>query len=526
MLRTITTTTTTKKFLVMLFLATLCIGIYSSLKYTFHISVVEADFSDSAMLWLGWHQYGWKFFKAWHYTSDNWLLSLVPIHFMLFYLFGAKPIFVVLTGWSIFILSLVLLGLIAKKVEAPKTALLLPIVLLFFGPLAYSNISLIYAITHNITNLYGLLTLLMAIFWLQQERIRYLIIAFFSLVFAGVSDPWLLAAYLYPLLFASLIMLALFKTRCSVKKYLALILISLLAFSAIHTRMFHLLHFLSQFDLELSAPSVMLQNTNCLFRLIGETFNIIPDTFLPSSYAIVISSSIFCLLFLCCLYVIAKKLAAIKKEPSHLFLVLVSLASIGAIFLSFIVTFAKNDNGGRYLINFVFLAPLLIALNLEWFATRKLKYLAYCTTILFFVTSISSNVTLWKNQPLSVNANTVQSLMTFLNTNHLSQGYGPYWGSQANAITWMSHETIRFYPVMFSPENGHIILGERSQTSKLWKYFDNQKPFFIFVSNDGEECKDMKLCAQGIENQFGKPTKILSYQNAFIYIWQHEDHKV
>ena len=116
-------------------------------------------------------------------------------------------------------------------------------------------------------------------------------------------------------------------------------------------------------------------------------------------------------------------------------------------------------------------------------------------------------------------------LLRFLSDNKLNYGYGPYWGSQANAATWLSDFKVRIRPVVFDRTTGAMSGGNRAQSSRLW-YLPGDAPphqsnYFVFIRNDGEECPDPSVCVNGVISQFGPPERTLQYKDAAVLVWSH-----
>ncbi len=502
------------------------IGLYRSLQIVFHTFPAEADFSDTAMLWLGFKKYGWHFFPSWRYTTDNWLLSLVPIHFLLFSLFGAKPLVVLLTGWGIFILTLLMVACIASSLRAPKTAILLPFILLFANQYAHAFGFLTYSISHNITNLYGICCLFITIKWLQHRRAWLLVCLFFVAFIGGVSDPWMLGAYLYPIIMTSMLFSFIYRKHQESPSFWQLGAVLFLVVIGSKSRGFELLHFLPLYHHKIHALNS--QNIFMVIQNLGRLFNILPLG--HSTHLLLLSSLFSVLVFFYLLYkttdVCYKKYNATHNVTLY-FLTVTILISLFAIITAMIVTESVNEGSSRFMLNIFYLGPLLIAINAEkhWpELTRTFKKTLIIAVILYIISSIVSNLTIWQSMRFTVKKDDVLALVNVLEKNHLQHGYGPYWGANANAITWLSHGKIQFVPVIFSKKTGFIINGKRYQSSLLWKAPSAHENFFIFVKNDGEECANISLCKSGIIKQFGQPSDIIKYKDADIFIWKNRDH--
>lgn len=508
-----------KYLLRLLILAVLITGLCSSLLVVFYTFPVEADSSDTAMLWLGFHHYGWRFFSSWLYTTDNWLLSLVPIHFLFFWLFGWQPLVVLVTGWGIFIASLFVTGLIAKSQHAAKTAIFLPLILLFAGHLAHALGYLTYSISHNITNLYGLICLLLTLHWLRKPQWILLIGIFMTGLISGVSDPWMLGAYLYPMLMTSFLFFIVYRSLPIKRNFFWLFVALFLAIVGSKSRCFELLHFLPIYHYQSEAPH-LLQNAIGIIENLGRLFNIVPwPSLLITS---LISGSIFIALLIYSALAIFQP--TLKKTPLSLqYFFSTVFFSIIAILTALLFGHAVADKESRFMLNIFYLGPLVIALAFEKNSQLHSSKIAKSTmcgiTLLFLLSSIISNLNAWKRHSLILQDDKVMQFISFLQQHQLHYGYGPYWGSSANAVTWLSEQKIQIIPVKFSTRTGEIMTGSRYQTSTYWQLPKTQQPFFVYVKNDHEECVNLKVCTQGIQQQFGVPNNVLPYQDGWVYIW-------
>jgi len=150
----------------LLFLA----GLFVSWQTTLGSFRPDADASQAAMLWHGIGHYGPGFLKDWIFTPDNWVFSLYPISFSLFALFGPEPALVILTGWLVFVASVLVSGAIAKVQGAARSAVIVPLALLFSGLYAHQEGFLSYPASHNVTNLYGLVAFLCLLAWIKSRN--------------------------------------------------------------------------------------------------------------------------------------------------------------------------------------------------------------------------------------------------------------------------------------------------------------------------------------------------------------------
>lgn len=154
------------------------------------------------------------------------------------------------------------------------------------------------------------------------------------------------------------------------------------------------------------------------------------------------------------------------------------------------------------------------------------KYGIVIIYILFVTSGFISNFKYFKKFNFKINDFGVSDTIEFLKDNGLSYGYGPYWGSNANAVTAASMFQIRIVPVGFNRTDGTMVWGKRFQSSRRWYRPENipkgLEEYFVIVAPDGEVCPDVNLCLSGLTRQFGKPVRRIKWgDNAFILVWDH-----
>ncbi|HYA26901.1 MAG TPA: hypothetical protein VEE82_02780 [Thermodesulfovibrionales bacterium] len=521
-----TPTSDKRKYFSMAFVVLFSIGLFGSLKTTFGLFGVDSDTSHSAMLWYGIHDHGMNFIKEWIFTSDNWLFSLFPIHFLLFTIFGPKPFVVILTGWLIFIASVLLSGIIAKNLNAPKSARIIPIVLIFSGLYAHERGYLSYATSHNITNLFGLLSFYCLLKWIKVQKNYLLTLIVLLTVAGGLSDPWIIGAYTLPFSVASLFLFYSSRNMTERRAYCFLFSAMIFSLITIKTRIFGTLSFLPSFHFSIGSWNLVTSNAVNLMKDLGRLLNFLPgthsNTFIPSLFSVVV----FLFLMIRITDLIAKR--CLPQDHLRIVFYCVIAFSIGGMLLAVLVSDNPVQNySGRYFINVLYLAVIgvTVVLELNWDTTSKvLKLASILAGVMFISAGIISNYHLWKVPGIIVKDNNVLGFIDFLSKNKLNYGYGPFWGSSANAITWLSESKIRIRPVSFEKITGRMVRGSRAESSKLWYLSDdavNQKSCFVFVKSDGEECPDINVCINGLVRQFGAPERVLPYDDGFILVWPH-----
>ncbi len=509
----------------------LLLGLYNSFKASFALTFVNSDVADTAILWDGVHQYGWIFVKSWMYTIDNWLLSLLPLHFLLFEIFGANTKVILWSGYLIFLANVILCGLIAYSINARIASILVPVVLLFSNYFTYLYGMIAFPISHNITNLYGLICFLFVIKWMKNPRFFHLVIIFFCIVVAGLSDPWLLPCYAIPILLSQFILLIRSQPTHKINHNAWLIVTLMLALLIIATKFFGIFSYVKSTELSTFSFTYLFANFDLFLKALGGLLNLIPDFLqISHSHLFLVKKLSIIIIFILSSAIAIDIITLVRENPVRLNFFLTIIFS----FLLLMVSFCLLNTEGvklwtidlsRYLINLLFLLILGIAVSIEfyWHTFHKALKIALTTVSLLYVfTSISSTYPLWK-QPTNIKENEFTSLTNFLSTNHLTYGYADYW--KANIVTLLSKNKIRVRSIKFSKKNGTVTSSLHFQTSKLW-YLPNDLPTdtnetFIIVEKGYSLCNDIQSCTAKLTQQFGPPAKILTYKDNFIMIWNH-----
>lgn len=512
------------------------VGLYSSLKTVLIFFGVEPDTSHSIMLWQGFRSYGINGFLDWNFTSDNWLLSLVPFNFLGFAVFGPKPVVSIILGWLIFILSVILAGSIAWKLDAKKSSILIVVLLLNLGRSAHIYGFASYSTSHNITNLFGLFAIWLIIDWMRSPKFWHPIILTLALITGAVSDPWMLAAYNLPIFIVATLSLFRVMQLLSTQESFKLAISALISILASQTKLFGILYFLPSMIFQPANWDTLNENTIFLIKDLGGILNLIPirlpvlseqTSFLPPLISLLIIIGILQYLILQTF-----SLNAQTNKSKQLFLS-ISFFSVGGIITAFIInSVPTNLFSSRYLINcpyFILISICVLAENLWPSFSKKIKAFFLSIIFIFLIASIYSNLQSIKLRFFQINDGAVSETSKFLTNNGLTYGYGAYWGSNANAITAASNGEIIVRPIAFNPKTGEATFPNQWQTSKRW-YLEGDAPkgtkeFFVIVKSHGEECPDIKLCLNSLSHQFGPPDRVLHtpgyYGGATIFVWKH-----
>ncbi len=500
-------------------------GLFLSLKVVLGMRGADPDTYHSIMLWYGVTEHGLSWVKDWVFTQDNWLFSLVPIHFFEFWIFGPKLSLVIVTGWMIFVASTIISGLIALELKAKKSFYIIPIVLIFMGFYAHLYGMVSYSTTHNITNLFGIFSIYILIKYIKSKKNNLITLVFFCQILSGLSDPWMIPSYTLPIALVAIILFFKSNVLQEKKQYIWLFSTMIISILLIKTQFLGLLDFLPKMHFSIGNWEVINLNTIFLIKDLGRLFNIIP--IIKTNLVL---SGFISLIVIIILYIISMRLVFIKDISLNKFVFFVfAFFSIGGISLAFLISdVPATDFSARFLINIPYLAAIIIFVSFEknWSRISNfLRLFSLITVSLFIISGFLSNVHFLKYPGFSINQQGLDTVINFLTKNGLNYGYGPYWGSRANAVTGLSNSQIIIRPVFFNKTSGKLIFGGRPESSKRWYQTNDapvkQKNFFVVVLNDGEECPVVQVCVNGLNQQFGKPLKVLNFGDALILVWNH-----
>jgi hypothetical protein len=479
------------------------------------------------MLWQGINDHGMSWLSGWIFTQDNWLFSLVPFHFLGFLIFGATPAVVIFGGWVIFILSAFISGVIAWKLNAKRAALLIPVVLLFTGHFVHANSFASYSTSHNVTNLFGLASLLVILQWVQAQKNISLILLLLILIAGAVSDPWMVAAYNLPIMLVSAILYFMPTLKIKRMDCAKLFLVALVSILAVKTKLFRTLSFLPSMEFHVGSWETIKNNVSFLIKNLGGMLDILP--FRESNEFIYAAISLVIIVSLLIVNVGKAIRSSVINEKSIFIFVLFSFFSIGGISLAYSIgSIEATSITARFLVNCMYLnvIGLGVLVDRHWGnSSTTSRLISLSVTALFLLAGITSNFQAWRTPGLALKDGGTIELLDFLQNNNLSYGYGPYWGAHANAVTAASGSKVRIRPVVFDNTTGMMIAGTRPESSKHWYLPDDapadQKEYFVLVRRDVEECVDINLCIAGLEKQFGPAVKQLKYSDATILVWDH-----
>lgn len=501
-----------------------CLGLYSSLKVVLGSFGIEPDTVHSLMLWYGVNDFGLEWIKDWIFTQDNWLFSLVPIHFLEFWLFGANPALLITTGWLLFVGSTVAAGFIARQLSAKLSFYLIPVILIFAGLYAHKSGLISYSTSHNITNLFGLLSTLALLKWCKLRRKHLLAIIIFLNTAGGLSDPWMLPSYTLPTGLVGIFMML--RGSSSQEKISGVILAVAMAVSALLVKslMFGMLDFLPQMHFSVGDGETIKSNFFYLVNDLGRLLGILPDRYPNALLYNAISILSIVALYTAGIWFSIRYTA---NSLPQVFFYLSSFSIAGISLALLISSEPATAISARFLINILYLSTISIAVSLEhnWRAIPLgWKAASITIAILFMVSGFLSTYHLLLKPGFSIKTNKHQDLMEFLTQENLNYGYGPYWSTAANAVTALSSSTIKLRPIQFDKNSGMPIFSMRAETSKQWYTTKDippsQNTFFVIVTYDAEECIVPTTCRKGLIKKYGQPERHLYYKGYEIMVWK------
>ncbi len=257
-------------------------------------------------------------------------------------------------------------------------------------------------------------------------------------------------------------------------------------------------------------------------------FNIIPHTNIDD-----VPANVFDFLALATVLISAVTLTVkgLRRAPIGRQLVCgVAILSIAGVSILFLL----NQWGpgisiyiGRFFPNLYFFGVLLVGMAVAQSWERlhvavKTAVMAYA--LLLIASGLASYPRLWTGQAPIQTSNSITDFGSFLERNGLTYGYGPYWGSEALAMNWMTGGRVTIRPVAFT-NNPNQVDNFHPQEFNLW-YVPGDEPAgtpetFLVINDDGENCASVESCVATAIRQFGAPSRQLTYGNSVVLVWPH-----
>jgi hypothetical protein len=497
-------------------------GAWTSYQYARVGWGADADIYVTVALWRGVKAHGLAFLSSWSYTQDNWLFSLIPISSALYQAFGPHLALAVGLGWGFFVAAVALTAWLVWVLAGRRWAVATGVVLLFAGYPALTVAGyLSYPISHTISMVWGLAAIAVAVIALQRRAPALALLAALLVLADALSDPWAGAGVAVPMLLAAAgVAVARREARLTAA---VLALACAAAFVAARTRLFGALSFLPASHLELTDLAGALANLRWGFRAAASLFDIVPGGDLELMAVRVVNVlAMLVVLGGAALAAVAGLRRASLERQFVTGTALLSLAFVGAAYL-----LGRWDHAvgvGRFFPNLYFLGALLAAIQAAsgwatWPRWRRLAIAVYAA--LFMLAGLASRPAAWLGREDQPSTAATVALGDFISAHGLRVGYGPFWGTEALAMPYLTDGRVVIRPVAFEPQG---IRRRPAETSSYWyrpAAEPRDRPVYLVVMNDGEQCPDPAACVRLAVRQFGPPATTLSYGGASILVWNH-----
>ncbi len=529
-----------KQLLTVTLLLAVCAGLWISFHYTFAAYSLDGDTAVFPMLWHGWREHGFAFFRTWRFTQDNWLLSPAPFVFFIYYIFGVTGYTVLGLGWVFFVINAVLLAVLIRFLSGRWSAASLVALCLglFASQSAIKDGYLAYVVCHNSSMAWAFIAFISAAYAIEKHN-KINAFTLGAIVFlAGVSDPWFNAACTLPIV---MVLLALcIKKRQYRRPALNLLLGTMTGWALAYTRGLGLLSFSPKNSFHLiSSWGQFMANAHTYLAALGVFFPVL-RTWAWNHMA----GAVFAIISLFLAFHLVRHLAghAITLSARQAMITGFFLVSILVMSAAFLIL-AVDRGDYRYLVNIYYglLALGVFIFAWQWRAMPVFSRWAVCLWVFIFIAAgAASGPAAWENR-VEINDNGALALAGFLEQNDLHYGYGDYWAAPANTISWISGYRVVVRPVSLEYDPGAnpamplFFMPRRHEISAAWfgpGNSANQRRFFLILGMNGrpfEVVSKENVIGQFnyysllalAEEQFGRPDETLAFENHIILVWDH-----
>ncbi len=481
-------------------------GLATSLFGVLRTIPLDADTATPAVVAGEVARHGLDALRAWHYTQDNWLLSVILPDLALYALLGDAPWLALAQGWLLLLACCGLTALLARRSMPAPAALWLGALLLFAHPDSLGRYGfLANPVSHGVTMAWGLLGLLLAARWAERGGVASLAGTAGCLVVAATSDPWAKPALLLPLLLGSAACAA-SRPTATRPRLLALASLALLCLLG-GTRWFGLLGFLPATRYQTVAHPQLATRAAAAVRVLGDEFSVLPWHGAVAAWLTVLL-----------LAALLPAALAAWRSPRGLALVPVfCVLSCAGTGLAFVLSDLEVGLPlGRMMLNSYYLLPLLLAPALHR-AAPHWRALGVAAATLFVASGLVETLRL----PPAHDPGPPGDLYGFLRRHGLSHGYGPYWPTQANASAWITRGRVVIRPLQ---AEGALPLQARVPQTYPWWYEPGDAPapdgrVFFVAAPDREICLGVAACLAAAARSFGAPDRRLDWRGVPILVW-------
>lgn len=493
----------------------------------------DPDMAHAIVVSEGIKAHGLQWLNGWQFTQDNWLFFLIPFQALLVHLTGEIVHTIAFSGWMIFVLAAVVSGLITKELAGRHAAWFVTVLTLWIGPYGHLEGYVSYPTSHNITNLFGLITLWLFLRWWARPRWPVGIAICALQLMAGLSDPWLLPAFTLPMLLslgAGMTCRALFAGP-SPGAMIRLIGGLALVFICVKTGVFGSADFMPPVYFEPGTLATLTNNLVYFLRTVGGLFAITfpapnPDITWPETQWLFAAPPFIMAagLFLYSIFDAFKK----RSEPRYRLFLVFAAFSIGGISAAFLISsVAANLSSARFLVNIFYLVliALVVFFYQHWSNIRTFyRWSILLLTGLFALSTFMGYIFFINKSDYLQSDLEIKQLIHTLDQHNLNYGYGPYHGSKSNAVTLLTHGRITIRPVAFDKPGGHLRFGHPQTALHWYKPEDapkDQKRFFVYLNLTHKECPELNQCSQALFSDFGMPLEQIPFLEGVIYVWDH-----
>ncbi|HCO4392937.1 TPA: hypothetical protein N8Q04_001481 [Escherichia fergusonii] len=464
--------------------------------------IADPDAANSPIVWKEFLDYGFSAFKHWRPTFDNWYFTVYPVNFFLFFILNDTGIAPLVLSSAIFIMIInICSAKLADHFFGKGIAILALVAVTFISPDLYMHYYG-HPFSHNSTNAFGFLILITYIFSIASKNLVPALIIFSLCIVSAASDPWILPAFILPMLLAEAYNLYLNRWR---KYYFLIILVAFVI------SLFNVVQHVFGLPIggfKITSIDQMIVNAHNAIIL---TASMLPLWLSPNVY---IAYAIF---FVWVAVFLSASLHCIKKGGSLRMLAIFCALSVAGIYSSSII--GDQVPHQRFYVN---IAPIvLMVVSISTSISRK--------HLIPLVVTVCMSLFGYLNSPYMRGEfkNPVYDYMAFMLKNNLTYGYGSFWYSMGMSVNWLSNNQIHFTPVFFDVKTGRVYFEwSRIQTLTTWhtKEFVAKGPNRQFIavtpgSTGGDTCPDVNLCINGVQKQIGKADEILKYNNTTFLVY-------
>ncbi len=493
----------------------LAAGLATSLFGVLRTIPLDADTATPALVAGEVGRHGLDALRAWHYTQDNWLLSVILPDLALYAVLGTAPWLALAQGWLLLLACCGLTGLLARRLMPAPAALALGALLLFAHPDSLGRFGfLANPVSHGVTMAWSLLGLLLAARWTERGGIACFAATAGCLVVAATSDPWAKPALLLPLLLSC--------AACAASpppapapasapapvmrpRLLALGALALLCLLG-GTRWFGLLGFVPATRYQTVAHPQLASRAGAAVAVLGDEFSVLPWHRGAAAWLTLLLAGL-----------LLATLARSRRPHGFALVPLFCVLSCAGTGLAFVLSDLEVGLPlGRMMLNSYYLLPLLLAPALHR-AARHWRMLGVVAASLFVASGVVETLRL----PPAPAPGPPGDLYGFLQRNGLSHGYGPYWPTQANASAWITRGRVVIRPLQ---AEGQLPLQARVPQTYPWWYepadaaAPDRRVFFV-AAPDRETCPSVAACLEAAARSFGAPDRRLDWHGIPILVW-------